>query len=126
MKKASAVLVMGSNFGEREAILQSSLSRMADFCSVVRRSEIYESNDCLGKGRKYLNIVLQIATLSDEPEIIRRLKLLECEFGRTLESRERGEVPLDIDIVIWNGEIRRPVDFKSAYFICGYKKMNAD
>ena len=34
-----------------------------------------------------------------------------------------GKIPLDIDIVVWNGEIIRPQDWKQDYFQTGLKEL---
>lgn len=124
MEGSVAVLIIGSNFGNRREFLEASLRKLSVVAVILRNSHIYESADYLGIGRKYLNIVLEVVTVEEEDDFVKYLKGLELEAGRTDVSRERGEVPLDIDIVVWNNEIRRPTDYNSAFFIQGYRQIH--
>ena len=46
------------------------------------------------------------------------------ENGRDEERRRRGEVPIDIDIVLWNAKTVRPADFAREFFQIGFREIN--
>lgn len=119
----TTVLVLGSNYGDRVATIRQGLSYLRNHHRVMKCSEIYESPDCKGTSRRYLNAVAEVATGMEEEALNAELKKVEKECGRDEERRHNGEVPLDIDIVVWDGEIRRPGDYKAAYFREGYEEI---
>lgn len=119
----TAILVLGSNFGKREAAIRKALDCLSEVCSLLKMSDIYESPDYFGSFRKYANLVVEIETEKEELLINNIVKKIEKTLGRTKESRERGEVIIDIDIVIWNNEIRRHADYNSTYFKKGYLQL---
>ena len=55
-----------------------------------------------GAGRDFANAVALVESSLDPPEMLRRLKALEREFGRR-GGRRWGERVLDLDIVAWSG-----------------------
>lgn len=119
----TAILTIGSNCGDREEFLAKSLEYLGKICKIITSSSIYESPDYLGSGSKYLNSVVMIETDLEESSLNNYLKIIERECGRNDETRRRGEVPADIDIVIWNGEVRKPKDFCSTYFKRGFGEV---
>ena len=48
---------------------------------------------------------------------------MEKAHGRTPESKLSCKIPLDIDIVVCNGEIIRPQDSKQDYFQTALKEL---
>lgn len=118
-----AVLVLGSNCGDRRGFILRAGEMVSASCTVLGASDIYESPDCLGSGRRYLNMVLEVESPLPEESLNSLFKSFECACGRSQMARERGEVPVDIDIVLWGGFIRRPSDFRAAYFRRGYENM---
>jgi 2-amino-4-hydroxy-6-hydroxymethyldihydropteridine diphosphokinase len=53
------------------------------------------------------------------------LKSWEAECGRTPESKQKGVVPIDLDIVMWNSEVVRPVDYSRSYVSMGIAQLLA-
>ena len=47
-------------------------------------------------------------------------KELEDNVGR---NQSMGFVGIDIDIVVWDGKILRPIDFEREYFQLGYRQI---
>lgn len=111
-----ALVVVGSNCGDREDRVASAISFLRLHGNITAQSGIYESEDCLGTGRKYMNAVLELESALDEEEINSRCKEYERNCGRDQECRKRGEVPVDIDVVVYGEEVRRLMDYNSAYF----------
>lgn len=118
-----AVLVLGSNHGDRMGNIKKAIEYVGNVSTVVELSEIYESPDCLGSGKKYLNAVLVIETAMEENALNCKFKMYEERNGRNEMMRNIGEVPIDIDIVIVGEAVRRPKDFNSAYFKKGFERL---
>jgi 2-amino-4-hydroxy-6-hydroxymethyldihydropteridine diphosphokinase len=55
-----------------------------------------------GAGRDFANSLALVESPLDPPEMLRRLKMLEREFGRR-RGRRWGSRVLDLDIVAWSG-----------------------
>ena len=58
----------------------------------------------------------------DELDII--LKNYEKEEGRDKQCRQRGEVPIDIDIVIAEETIIKEWDYRQKFFQIGFSEIN--
>lgn len=119
----NGIIVVGSNYGDREYNIRQAISFVDSKCDIKKCSEIYESPDFYGKTTKYLNVVLEIECQINEEEINSLFKEYEIRAGRDSERRKKGEVPIDIDIVIWEGKINRIQDYESLYFIKGYEQI---
>lgn len=118
-------LQLGSNDGDRELHLHNALSYLEEICESCYSSTHYAS-PALGGGKPfYLNSVALVETpiLPDRFNIL----LKKCEFaeGRDETARREQRVPLDIDIVISNGEIIRPNDFRQYFFRKGFEELNS-
>lgn len=118
-----AVLVIGSNTGKRAETIRKAIDFLNRHIKMLETSDIYETPDCLGNGKKYLNQVIKIETDNCYDDLNRLLKKFEIECGRDPESRRLGDVPIDIDIVVWEGEVKRKTDYNATYFQKGYNTM---
>lgn len=112
-----AVLSLGSNVSDRLSMVAEGIEALAAFLTIEAASGVYESEP-IGpdKSRLYANCVLKVSTNLDCGALNLRLKQLEIKFGRDEKARMRHDVPLDIDIVAFDGEILRPRDYSAAYF----------
>lgn len=118
-----AILTLGSNYGDREENIQKARRYLRDICKTVKASPIYESPDYLGHGTKYLNLIMEVDTPVAQEQLISQLKKIEIKLGRTNERRERGEVPIDVDLVIFENEVVKPSDYDAAYFKTGFGQL---
>lgn len=121
-----ALIVIGSNCGNREERVETAFRFLKSLGTVISCSDIYESQDCLGSGKKYLNSVLKLDTELPYRLLAAKLKEYEVSTGRDEEARRRGDVPVDIDIVVWNGKIMREKDFNSSYFKRGLAELKPE
>ena len=55
-----------------------------------------------GAGREFANAVALVESELDPPDLLKRLKQIEREFGRR-PGRRWGPRVLDLDIVLWSG-----------------------
>lgn len=86
-------------------------------------SEIYETPCALQQGKPYLNAVVKGFYQGTGQELEEILKDKEREMGRTSKCREKGEVPIDIDIVILDGDIAKAWDYRQKFFQIGYSQI---
>lgn len=119
----NAIISIGSNCGDRKDNILKAIDYIKTIASIVSHSGIYESPDFTGTGKKYLNCIAEIETPLSFNKQRECFKAFEKECGRTPELKERGEVPVDIDIIVWGNEILRNKDYNSSYFKAGLALM---
>ena len=101
------VVAIGSNrphgrYGRPPQVVESAIARLdADF-GLFDASPILLNKAMGGAGRDFANSVALVESELDPPEMLRRLKALEREFGRRPGRRWAARV-LDLDIVDWSG-----------------------
>ncbi len=116
------IACIGSNMYDCEA----RICRAIDFLreqsrdGVVMASPIYHCEDS-----PYGNAVVRLSPSDSLPDLIEKAKAYERRCGRTPESKERGEVVIDIDIVIADGEVLR-MDYFAPYFSQGLKLLDKE
>lgn len=117
------VLSLGSNFGDRKASVASSLEWLGNFIGDFRSSSIYETPCAVRKGPDYLNAVVcgEFSGTLDDLQYL--LKKREADCGRDESKKMRGEVPIDIDIVIADGKIIKEWDARQKFFIRGFEEL---
>ncbi|MCH5230793.1 MAG: 2-amino-4-hydroxy-6-hydroxymethyldihydropteridine diphosphokinase [Muribaculaceae bacterium] len=119
----SVVLSIGSNCGDRKSLVSRSIEWLKDLLMDVRCSEIYETDGVGGNGKSYMNAVLKGFYERSGMDLNDRIKEKERELGRNSECRERGDVPIDIDIVMCDGTIWKEWDFRQKFFRIGYSQI---
>ena len=104
--KNEAVIMLGSNTDI--SLLFSAKSMLEDWFDVVAVSEIMQTT-AIGEQYQspFYNQAIRIQTEYDREETIRIFRKIEKKLGRTPESNTEGIVPIDIDLIVWNGEICR-------------------
>ena len=92
---------MGSNLGDRRAVLAAAVAALDD---VVAVSPVYETDPVGGPTQgPYLNIVVELETGCGARELLRAALALEVDAGR--ERRVRwGPRTLDVDVLWVDGE----------------------
>ena len=92
-------IALGSNLGDRVALLRGAVRGIGDLGTVTASSRLYETAPVGGPDQgPYLNAVLTVESDLDPHELLARLNALEADAGR--ERKERwGERTLDLDIV---------------------------
>lgn len=119
------VLSIGCNCGERDKVLRDALECLAAYMSDTRCSSLYET-PAVGANAKgtYMNAVVRGGIREPLDVFNSHLKEIELSFGRDAESRLLGLVPLDIDIVMCDGNVIRSRDFDREFFQLGYRQLS--
>lgn len=119
-----AVISLGANCGDRESNIKQAIrcigSRLGEAFS---GSEIYETPDAYGGERPYLNSVVKVFSIRSRAEIEDFCKNVEKEMGRDAEARARGDVPVDLDLVVFDGQVLKERDFNASFFQIGYANL---
>lgn len=119
----SVVLSLGSNVADRDNLVADAISWLEEVMTLARRSTIYSTEECHGKGCIYSNSVVCGEIKHTVEEFDNILKTYEQSCGRNEEARRRGDVPIDIDIVIADGTVVRPKDFSRQFFRIGFDML---
>ncbi len=105
-----ALIGLGSNLGDRRAILDGAISALSEWpdVRVLRVSSIHETKPVGGPPGQgtYLNAAAALQTTLDPIEVLRRLQAVETRFGRVRTVRW-GERTLDLDLLLFDDRIIR-------------------
>ncbi len=121
MKKA--VLCVSSNVPDGVMKMIDTLDWLKKSFPPFRQSMSYGTK-ALDGNSIYWNAVATVWCNLSYERLNEAMKQREAYEGRTAEMRQRKLVPIDIDIVIYDGEILRPKDFEQDFFQIGWKELN--
>lgn len=120
----SVVISIGSNYGDRIANVSEAMKWLSKEILVESRSsDIYETPCALDEGHDYMNGVVAGFYQGTGFSLEETLKEKEHLMGRTSELRKQKLVPIDLDIVICDGEILKEWDYRQKFFKIGYEQI---
>ncbi|MDE6637868.1 MAG: 2-amino-4-hydroxy-6-hydroxymethyldihydropteridine diphosphokinase [Muribaculaceae bacterium] len=122
-KSVPVVFSIGSNCGDRLSNVQIGINWLSSILNDFESSHIYATPDCHGGYREYMNAVVKGITNLTPEHIEKQCKEFEIANGRDCKARAAGDVPLDIDLVIYEDVILRPKDFSREFFKIGYSSI---
>ncbi len=122
----SCTISIGSNTDDRRVQIEKAIEWLGSFLKKSQFSTIYETEACNGKDKPYFNAVVHGYTTSTFENLVKKLKNWESSAGRTRIESCEGIIPIDLDVVIWNGVIKRQRDFDHLYFNRGYRELLAN
>ena len=98
MAPVRAFLGLGSNLGDRMALLQSAVRSIP---GVVKVSPVYETDPVGGPpGQdRYLNVVVELSTTLSPRQLLELARRLEADAGRVRTVKD-GPRTLDVDILL--------------------------
>lgn len=117
------VVSLGANCGNREESVAKAMEWLGGILSYSVCSSIYETPPYGHAGSKYMNAVVAGSYDGSLQELEKKCKDYELANGRDSKAREEGSVPIDIDIVISDGEVMREADFSREFFLIGYREI---
>lgn len=104
----SAFLLLGSNLGDRFALLQHAKEEISSSSGkIIKESSVYESEPWgFNSNDRFLNQVIKIATKFTVLELLDEVLRIENKLGRQ-RSEDKGysSRTIDIDILFYNDEI---------------------
>lgn len=105
MKTNRAVIGLGSNINPEENIPQAIDTIRAGF-RVIKISSFVETDPVGFKEQnRFVNGALLIETDMDAPSLKAALRDIEAGLGRVKSENRNGPRTIDLDILVWNGEI---------------------
>lgn len=119
-----AILSLGSNVTDKRHKLEEIVDILRNSFEVTAFSGFYETPALGGEKAPYLNAVIRIQSDENPEALNARFKLIENDLGRNAEARKRGDVPADIDLVIYDGRVIRPFDYRCEYFRIGFNQLD--
>lgn len=106
--KNQAVLLLGTNLGDRMAFLDAAKSRIIkNIGAIEKKSNIYESTSWGYKsGNKFLNQVVIIQCELTPLKLLEQTQRIEFQLGKTSNSEEAyTDRPIDIDILFFDNQL---------------------
>ena len=120
---SEVILCLGTNLPDRRQRLSSAIARLAAHVAVADYSEAVESADVSGLGADYLNVVVRCFTSLSLNELRRLISRIEEAEGRTAQAKLSGCMPIDIDVVMYGGEVVSRYDYQRDYFRQAYQLL---
>lgn len=117
------VISVGSNCGDRYKNVEECIRRINPLFDKFRSSHIYATPDCHGGVRNYMNAVVVGYTSIGQQELELVFKDIEKEMGRDEKARIAGDVPIDIDVVVYDRQILRESDYRREFFKIGFAEL---
>ena len=100
------VFSLGSNMGDRLAMLESACDYLADSFGSLHLSQVYETEPvgCPAGSPAYLNACVAVETDMPAEEILQLALRIEAELGRTRSGVYGEPRPCDIDLICCGNE----------------------
>ena len=107
--EALSLILLGTNLGDREALLTKAIELIGERCGgVVAKSGIYETEPWgFVAENNFLNQIVQIKTELEAHELLKELLSIEAVLGRQRDENVKGysSRPMDLDILYYDEEI---------------------
>lgn len=107
--------MIGTNMDQEN--LTKAKERISEFYEIIDQSTIIKTKPI---GKKYTtdfhNQAIKILSDDTAKETANHFKHIENELGRSAQTNQKGEVPIDLDLIMWNGEIKRS-DYEKYAFV---------
>ena len=104
--KGLSFIHLGSNLGDREAILESAVDMIEERCgSVVLMSSLYESEPWgFETENLFLNQAIGVETSLSPHDLLSELLQIEAELGRVRQENHQGyeSRPIDLDVIYYD------------------------
>lgn len=97
--------MLGSNV-DAEDNLKSAKEKLSTNFEIVKESAIVISKP-LGKHytSNFYNKAIILLSVETKEETVSIFKDIELEMGRTSDSKNKGIIPIDIDLIFWNKKL---------------------
>ena len=120
-----AIVCLGSNVPGGKLLVKKSCVEIRGLVSSAKFSSCYETVPVSSIPQpNYHNCVGVLETELEFEDLFRIFKEMEKAAGRTPGGKKVGIVPLDIDIAMWNDEIKKPRDMMQVYMQIGLMELN--
>lgn len=101
-ESAEVLIALGTNLGDRAANLQHAMDGLRAVVDIQAVSRIYNTEPVgLRDQPDFWNMVVRGRTLLEPLPLLRALKQIEAELGRTAAPRNAPRI-IDLDLLAWN------------------------
>lgn len=122
---STALISLGANTPDKNERLAEIIVAIAQTAHIEAQTPVYETPaEGSIAAAPYANALLQITTDTDYNTLHDTFKSWEQAAGRTKESKLQGIIPLDIDIISWNGVVLKERDMQFAYMQRGLQLLS--
>jgi 2-amino-4-hydroxy-6-hydroxymethyldihydropteridine diphosphokinase len=109
--KPLAIVALGSNLGNSRQIVLDAMAQLQNFSGTpILKSSLWQTSpvNCPPNSPKFVNAVVGLIPKENEtPEsLLKKLRELEIEFGRSQKKIPNEPRPLDLDLIAFGKEIR--------------------
>lgn len=112
----TAIVMLGSNY-QKEDNLERAKEKLSEFFEITDESRLILTKPV---GEKYkndfLNQAIVLLSADSAIETQNHFKHIEDLLGRSPLTGMIGDVPIDIDLIFWNGEQKR-IDYDKFDFV---------
>ena len=112
---ANLYLSLGSNLGDRRAMINAAILLLGEIVGEIKALSSYYQSDPWGyeSENRFVNVVVLLATELAPDEVLRRTKAIEREMGRTPRQGETYEDrTIDIDLVLYDDLILETAELR--------------
>ncbi|WP_339706864.1 2-amino-4-hydroxy-6-hydroxymethyldihydropteridine diphosphokinase [Algoriphagus aquimarinus] len=100
-----AVLIVGGNKGDRNALLKAAVEAVSELGEMTLRSKVYETEAWGGVAKgPFLNQVVEIKTAYSPSEFLAFIQQIETNLGRKRDEHW-GDRTMDIDIIYFEDRV---------------------
>ncbi|MCU6769380.1 2-amino-4-hydroxy-6-hydroxymethyldihydropteridine diphosphokinase [Barnesiella propionica] len=117
------IISIASNTPDKQDIMTNCINTLCREYPGILFSSCYNSRALNPIHPDYLNAVAIFKTKNDYEAVYSHLKIMETEAGRTPESKKTNQIPLDLDIIIWNKEVKKPRDLSYEFVLKGIEEL---
>jgi len=106
-----AIIALGSNLGDSRRIVLAAMARLQAFSDrPILQSSLWQTSpvDCPPGSPRFVNAVVGLIPRKEEtPEsLLKKLRVLEREFGRMPKKVSNEPRPLDLDLIAFGDALR--------------------
>ena len=120
-----AIISIGSNVPDKKERVAKACEELRNRFYSFQISSIYTTpavGRCAGQP-DYCNAVARFSTADDYETLRLFFKEMESDYGRVRRSDTVALIPLDIDIVVWDGTVLRQRDMGQEYMRIGLEQL---
>ena len=112
----TAIVMLGSNY-QKEDNLERAKEKLSEFFEITDESRVLLTKPVGNKYKNdFLNQAIVLLSADSAIETQNHFKHIEDLLGRSPLTSMIGDIPIDIDLIFWNGEQRR-VDYDKYDFV---------
>ena len=117
MEKHQVLISLASNHNQQKNLCEARRALAQVLSGETYTEELWTEPEgkAAASGHRYLNQLVKANTLLDSQQLTERLKQMEQALGRTDDMRRQGIVPIDLDLLLHDGQRFHQRDWQRNY-----------